>query len=79
MSSKTTKWQPKSVSRFQTWRTTSTMPSRKNVAGGVESLDFAAADEAVGQLVEVVGGEHDDRLGREPFPTKAVQPQDFGL
>jgi hypothetical protein len=24
------------------------------VAGGVEPLDFAAADEAVGQLVEVV-------------------------
>jgi hypothetical protein len=42
------------VSRFQTWRTTSTMPSRKSVAGGVEPLDFAAADEAVGQLVEVV-------------------------
>jgi len=38
------------------------------VAGGVEPLDFAAADDAVGQLVKVVRGEHDDRLGREPFP-----------
>jgi len=45
------------------------MPSRKSVAGGVEPLDFAAADEAVGQAVEVVRGEHDDRLGRELFHT----------
>jgi hypothetical protein len=30
------------------------MPSRNRVAGGVEPLDFAAADEAVGELVEVV-------------------------
>jgi len=53
------------------------MPSRKSVAGGVESLDFAAADEAVGQLVEVVGGEHDDHLGRQLFET--VQPHHLGL
>ena len=46
-------------------------------AGGVEPLDFAAADEAVSQLVEVVGGEHDDRLGRELF--EAVEPHHFGL
>jgi len=30
------------------------MPSRKSVAGGVEPLDLAAPDEAVGELVEVV-------------------------
>ena len=29
------------------------MPSRKSVAGGVEPLDFAAADEAVDRLAEV--------------------------
>ena len=65
------------VSCFQTWRTTSTMPSRNRVAGGVEPLDFAAADEAVGELVEVVGGEDDDGLGGELF--EAVEPHDFGL
>ena len=53
------------------------MPSRKSVAGGVEPLGLAAADEAVGQLVEVVRGEHDYRLGGQLF--EAVQPHDFGL
>jgi len=37
-------------------------------AGGVKPLDFAAADEEVGEPMEVVGGEHDGRLGRQPFP-----------
>jgi hypothetical protein len=53
------------------------MPSRKSVAGDVEPLDFAAADEAVDQLVEVVRGEHDDGLGRELF--EAGQPHLVGL
>jgi hypothetical protein len=53
------------------------MPSRNRVAGGVEPLDFAAADEAVGELVKVVGGEDDDGFGGKPF--EAVEPHDFGL
>lgn len=64
-------------SRFRTWRMASTMPSRKYAAGGVEPLDFAAADEAVGRLVEVARGAHGDRLGGKFF--EAVQPHDFGL
>ena len=57
------------------------MPSRKSVAGGVEPLDFAAADEAVGQLVEVVLLATRGRIGQavamtEPQKTDRSERED---